>query len=106
MLIKADCLHTARIINEAEKQYVHSRAHTFLYDATLKDADGSIDLHVGPNAPAGLESNWIPTVGKEAMSLAAALCTRGRFLEQIVQDARCGTSEVTYSLNGWILRLA
>ena len=37
MLIKADCLHTAGIINEAEKQYVHSRAHTFLYDATLKD---------------------------------------------------------------------
>ena len=38
MLIKADCLRTAGIINEAEKQYVHSRAHTFLYDATLKDA--------------------------------------------------------------------
>jgi hypothetical protein len=38
MLIKADCLHTAGIINEAEKQYVHSRAHTFLDDATLKDA--------------------------------------------------------------------
>jgi hypothetical protein len=38
MLIKADCLHTAEIINEAEKRYVHSRAHTFLYDATLKGA--------------------------------------------------------------------
>jgi hypothetical protein len=38
MLIKADCLHTAGIINEAEKQYVHSRARTFLDDATLKDA--------------------------------------------------------------------
>ena len=38
MLTKADCLHTAGIINEAEKQYVHSRAHTFLDDATLKDA--------------------------------------------------------------------
>ena len=34
MLVKADCLHTAGIINEAEKQYVHSRAHTFLDDAT------------------------------------------------------------------------
>jgi hypothetical protein len=30
VLIKADCLHTAGIINEAEKQYVHSRARTFL----------------------------------------------------------------------------
>ena len=38
MLIKADRLHTAGIINEAEKQYVHSRASTFLDDATLKDA--------------------------------------------------------------------
>ena len=38
MLIKADCLHTPGIINEAEKQYVHSRARTFLDNATLKDA--------------------------------------------------------------------
>jgi hypothetical protein len=37
MLIKADCLHTAGVINEAEKQYVYSRARTFLNDATLKD---------------------------------------------------------------------
>ena len=38
MLIKADCLHTAGIISEAEKQWVHSRGRTFLADATLKDA--------------------------------------------------------------------
>ena len=38
MLIKADCLLTAGIINEAEKQYVHSRARTFLNDQALKDA--------------------------------------------------------------------
>jgi hypothetical protein len=38
MLIKADCLHKAGIIDEAEKQYVHSKARTFLDDATLKDA--------------------------------------------------------------------
>ncbi len=35
---KADCLHKAGIINEAEKQHVHSRARTFLDDAILKDA--------------------------------------------------------------------
>ena len=35
MLIKADCLHKAGIIDEAEKQYVHSRARTFLDDVTL-----------------------------------------------------------------------
>jgi len=26
---------------------------------------GSSSLYFGPNAPAGLESNWIPTMGKE-----------------------------------------
>ena len=38
MTIKADCLHKAGIINEAEKQHVHSRARTFLDDGPLKDA--------------------------------------------------------------------
>jgi hypothetical protein len=27
-----------------------------------KNADGSVDIYCGPNAPAGFESNWIPTV--------------------------------------------
>lgn len=26
-----------------------------------KNADGSVDLFIGPTAPAGKESNWIPT---------------------------------------------
>ena len=38
MLVKAGCLHTAGIINEAEKQYVHSRARTFLDHATPQEA--------------------------------------------------------------------
>jgi hypothetical protein len=29
------------------------------------NADGSVDLYFGPKAPAGLESNWIPTMNKE-----------------------------------------
>ena len=34
--------------------------------STMKtNADGSVDLYFGPTAPAGLESNWIPTMGKE-----------------------------------------
>ena len=37
MLMKANCLHTAGIINDADKQYVHSKARTFLDDATLID---------------------------------------------------------------------
>ena len=38
MLTTADRLHKAGIINEAEKQWVSSKARTFLDDATLKDA--------------------------------------------------------------------
>jgi hypothetical protein len=49
MLIKADCLHTAGIINEAEKQHVHSRARTFLGHATLKD-ESFLKSHAASNA--------------------------------------------------------
>jgi hypothetical protein len=34
-------------------------------DAMKMNADGSVDLYFGPKAPAGLESNWIPTMNKE-----------------------------------------
>ena len=37
-----------------------------LHKDTMKmNADGSVDLYFGPSAPAGLETNWIPTMGKE-----------------------------------------
>ena len=38
MVIKADCLHDAGVISDGEKEWVHSRAHPFLADGTLKDA--------------------------------------------------------------------
>ena len=38
---------------------------SFTKDKMKVNADGSADLYFGPNAPAGLESNWIPTMGKE-----------------------------------------
>jgi hypothetical protein len=38
MLIKADYLHKAGVIGEGERQWVYSRARTFLDDATIKDA--------------------------------------------------------------------
>jgi hypothetical protein len=31
------------------------------------NADGSVDIYFGPKAPAGLESNWIPTEGKRPL---------------------------------------
>lgn len=32
-----------------------------------KNDDGGVTLYVGPTAPAGLESNWIPTSGKRPL---------------------------------------
>ncbi len=29
-----------------------------------QNEDGSVTIYVGPEAPTGLESNWIPTAGK------------------------------------------
>jgi hypothetical protein len=29
------------------------------------NSDGSVDLYFGPKAPVGLESNWVPTQGKQ-----------------------------------------
>ncbi|MNJ15443.1 hypothetical protein D3C77_96910 [compost metagenome] len=36
-------------------------------DAMKKNADGSVTIYVGPKAPAGLDSNWIPTAGKRPL---------------------------------------
>ena len=36
-------------------------------DKMKKNTDGSVTLYVGPNAPDGLESNWIPTAGKRPL---------------------------------------
>lgn len=43
------------------------RAGLGLFDkANMKvNADGSVDIYVGPKAPDGLESNWIPTMDKK-----------------------------------------
>ncbi|WP_239482827.1 DUF1214 domain-containing protein [Paraburkholderia sp. C35] len=36
-------------------------------DKMKRNADGGVTLYVGPNPPAGLEANWIPTRGKRPM---------------------------------------
>jgi hypothetical protein len=38
---------------------------SFNEDKMKMNADGSVDLHFGPTEPQSLESNWIPTDGKE-----------------------------------------
>jgi hypothetical protein len=37
------------------------------YDNPNMKADDSVDLFIGPKAPKGLESNWIPTQGKRPL---------------------------------------
>lgn len=37
---------------------------SFNKDKMKVNPDGSVDLYVGPAAPDGLESNWLPTMGK------------------------------------------
>jgi hypothetical protein len=36
-------------------------------DAMKKNANGGVTIYIGPKAPAGLESNWIPTAGKRPL---------------------------------------
>ena len=39
-------------------------------DTTVqKNADGSVDLYFGPAAPAGKESNWVPTDPKRQFEI-------------------------------------
>ena len=38
---------------------------SFAMDRLKNNADGNVDLYFGPKAPDDLESNWIPTEGKE-----------------------------------------
>ena len=38
---------------------------SFNKDKLKTNADGTVDIYFGPAAPAGFESNWIPTMGKE-----------------------------------------
>ena len=49
--------HTRTFIaNSMKGRQISSR------DELVKNPDGSIDIHIGPTAPKGLESNWIETI--------------------------------------------
>ena len=48
------------LVNETRRMDISSRN-----PAVVKNADGSTDVYVGPNAPKGLESNWVQTQAGE-----------------------------------------
>jgi hypothetical protein len=51
---------------EAENASGYANGQPFpslgLRDKPAQNADGSIDLYLGPNAPAGKEANWMKTI--------------------------------------------
>ncbi|CAB3913516.1 DUF1254 domain-containing protein [Achromobacter deleyi] len=60
------------VYNRATMSFIYSdtnRTTLSSYDLgqMKKNADGGVTLYVGPKAPAGLESNWIPTAGKRPL---------------------------------------
>ncbi len=50
-------------------------------ESLKKNADGTVDLYVGPKAPAGWENNWVETIPDEAWFAYFRFCgpTQGHF---------------------------
>jgi hypothetical protein len=46
------------------------------------NADGSVDVYIGPKAPKGLEKNWIPTAGKNFWLIARFYGPEKRLFEK------------------------
>ncbi|MGI9240437.1 MAG: DUF1254 domain-containing protein, partial [Verrucomicrobiales bacterium] len=59
-------LETASYLREIEPSSIDSNMKD-----VKKNADGSIDIYFGPKAPAGKESNWLPTDPKRRFFLLA-----------------------------------
>ena len=49
-----------------------------------RNADGSVDIHFGPHAPASKETNWVPTDPPRGFELMLRLCApRKEFFEKV-----------------------
>ena len=60
------------VYDRATNSFIYSESNrttlsSYDLEKMKKNTDGSVTLYVGPRAPAGLESNWIPTSGKRPM---------------------------------------
>ncbi len=60
------------VYNRATMSFIYSDTNrttlsSYDIDNMKKNADGGVTIYVGPTAPAGLKSNWIPTAGKRPL---------------------------------------
>lgn len=60
------------VYNRATMSFIYSDSNrttlsSYDIDGMKKNADGGVTIYVGPKAPTGLESNWIPTAGKRPL---------------------------------------
>ena len=67
-------------------------------DTMQVNADGSVDLYFGPNAPPGLDANWIPTMGKVPYVWLRLYGPEEAFWKK-TQDARCRANELSWKGN-------
>lgn len=60
------------VYNRATMSFIYSDTNrttlsSYDLDKMKKNKDGGVTIYVGPEAPAGQESNWIPTAGKRPL---------------------------------------
>jgi hypothetical protein len=60
------------VYDRATCSFIYSNSNrttlsSFDADKMEKNADGGVTIYIGPKAPDGLESNWIPTAGKRPL---------------------------------------
>jgi hypothetical protein len=60
------------VYDRATNAFIYSESNrttlsSYDLDSMKKNADGGVTIYVGPTAPQGLESNWIPTSGRRPL---------------------------------------
>lgn len=60
------------VYDRATNAFIYSESNrttlsSYDLDTMKKNADGGVTIFVGPSAPAGFESNWIPTAGRRPL---------------------------------------
>ena len=75
---------THALIRETSRSSLASNA-----DSVQKNADDSVDIYFGPTAPAGKESNWVPTNGRDFEILFRLYGPKKTFFEKtwVLPDA-------------------